>query len=401
MHTIKTSKELDAIFEKHIHIKSNLETTLRKFRYKWISLGDHSTFLSSPYLGVHDITFPTAYNNIYLEDVIGIDNVKQLTKELNQAGFNIGKIASNPFYSVTVWLMRKHLNNPKMLRELYLIFAYKYMTNIYYGYFSYKVDIKIAKAVFEKLSNNFKLKRLGSWEAYLEYRTKDILPGKTPDTDGTDVKYLKLDYNISPVEQLVRVIADLTNRIRLTIQAQYNILNNTVKDKSKHIGTSSNMAEDEEGNKYLADTNSNTEKLLQTLDNRLSSKYNFIKLDLTTLVSELYNIPMPQFLTTLKYTYTEASKDTKVKDLLKVSVVYTSNKLKDKELNKIKDILTAVRNITGTSKVVDKELIYIKKENMKIAKNSIKGIKGYMAKKIVNALYVYVVLLIFVSKNRG
>jgi len=61
--------------------------------------------------------------------------------------------------------------------EIYYLFAYKAMSSLITHYFNkYNLDIAIAKAVFERLSEKFILKKKGNWQGVFTHQAGVILP---------------------------------------------------------------------------------------------------------------------------------------------------------------------------------------------------------------------------------
>jgi len=154
-------------------------------------------------------------------------------------------VISTPIYHVLMYYMRLAIKKDERLAmDIFKLMCYRIITSLLSQRFGiFQGDYATSKAAFEILSNQYKIKSLGTWDKYFEYRfTNDI------SKDGKWYREL-LKYDC---DDILLIIADVQNKIRKTI----NLLTGTVFEKYQDrlaIRVLSSTVADEEGNLKVRD----------------------------------------------------------------------------------------------------------------------------------------------------
>lgn len=388
----------------HLKYDKNFYNKISEFRIKWSQKDDnYIEFLGGNLTGVHPIRFSTVDEDTFFIDILNIDQNSIRNDFFKVDGIDKDrKVTSNVTYLTIIYLMHKVTISTtlgeyriKLLKELYYIFAYKVISGRIAHYFKYDVEPAIAKVVFEKLSNRFLIKRLGSWQKVFEYRAKDILP-----PEGLHAgKLIKLT-----TDDGVKIIADMQGRIREIIKNIYVVLME-VKDQNEKIYSSSMIVDDEEGSSTRDSIGSydNYARYVRTI---IESPNDFINDDLVYLVTTVIkNIDRDKFIDTLKY----ISKNIKVKpeskdDFIKIAIETTINYSRTKNIvgnyNKhIYNILIFMKGYWSSSSVRDTDVKHIKNYLNNVAQTA----TGKKTKWLLATITIGVLLYIFlraIVKNK-
>jgi len=361
-------KSVEEVMLKHFgNLKADRKLTkqLRAFRFDWIQKDPiYAEFLGSNLFGVHEIRFSRMDDdNLFVESLgvshIDIDNDVKDTKGIEPSY----QVSSNGILQSLIFLMHLYTvsklsdkDKHEGIYEVYNIFAYKVISSLYYGYFDYQVTEPIAKTVYEKLSNKFLLKKLGSWQNVFDYRTKDVLP--------KGLHYDKLKSYTT--DDCVRMANDLQGRIRELVKNIYGVLVAVTKEKD-YIKTSSTTQEGDDGAE-TKDVIERPEKYLTYARSIYSAEYDFVDYDIVYLLGDISkNLDTNEFVKTLKYLSNEViirpdDKD----DFISVSILQTIKYINEKNIShdyagNIYNIINMMKGYWSSSSVKDKEVKHVKK----------------------------------------
>lgn len=221
-----------------LRIDSEFYKIIESFVYKWANKNDdHIEFLGGNTIGVQVVRFSVQDDRIFYDNFnINYEDIKD--KILKVKGIDkTRKVASNPHYLTLMYFIYRTYDSKilseemklKLIKYIYTIFAYRVISGRLTHYFKYPLDPEVAKTVTEKLSNRFILKKMGSWNKLIEYRTKDVLPG------GLHYKTL----NTLEIEPIQKTVADLFIRIKDVFKNIYKVIiavldsNNIIKSENK------------------------------------------------------------------------------------------------------------------------------------------------------------------------
>lgn len=392
-------KKINQVFEEHLKdlvIDKKLYDELHSFRIKWSQKdSDYIEFLGGNLTGVHPVRFSSLDESKFFVDILNVDQTS-LQYDLHQCdGIDKAmKVSSNVVYLTIYYLMHRFATSKlpnelkkEALEELYFIFAYRVITSLISYYFKYSVNISTAKVVYEKLSNRFLIKRLGTWQKVFQYRTKDIMP-------GTGIHYFRvLTCN---ADNATRMIADLQGKIRGYIKTIYLVLIDVNANNEKII--SSTMLEEDDDGVGIKNTINIDIGLISYIRSVISRPNDFINDDLVYLIQGLLpNLSPDKFVDTLKY----ISENPQVKpgdpdDFIEVSIVATLTYLRTKNItsdyNKhTYEILNLMKRYWSSSSVKDERIRYTKNYLYNVAGNA----TGLKTKWLLATISIGVLLYVF------
>lgn len=375
---------------RHLSFDVKLLMEFKKYRLNWAQKNSsHIEFLGSNLTGVHPIRYSSVDEDMFFIDILGVDQNKLRNDLYLVPGITKAhKVASNVTYITLVYLMHMFLqsnlkNDDKLdaVRELYYIFAYKAISSLYTNYFPYQVTESIAKMVYERLSNRYLIKKLGTWQEVLDYRTKDLLPG--------GIHYNRI-LNLN-TDNATRSIADMQSRLRENIKEIYTVLIE-VNANNERIYSSSMIQTDEDG-ESTRDITIRPDNYILYINSVIRNENDFINDDLIYLITSIVpNIDKEKFVLTLKEL-------TKLQDyaFVETIIVATINYMRTKNIinnyeQQTYEILTNMKGYWSSSSVKDKELIRIKKHLYDVASKATKKKTKWLLATITIGVLLYIFL---------
>lgn len=394
-------KTLTEVFEKHlpdIVFDKKLYLEIQKFRLEWSQKSNiYPEYLGSNLTGVHPVRFSSQDEDKFFIDLLNADQTKLRNDLHNVKGIIKTRIVtSNVTYLTLSYLMHGFINSKLIgrdrdnaLKEVYYIFAYKVMTSLLSRYFkNYNADVALAKAVYEKLSNKFLLKKLGSWQALYEYRAKDILP-----PSGLHAKRLAR----YTVDDATRTIQDLQGRLRDILKVIYGVLME-LKQTNEKINYSAILEEQEDG-VGLKDITNDHSITVSKLHNIFNKENDFINDDLIYLVTTLFkNIDRDNITETLRYMSSNiiikpGDKD----DFISATMLSAFKYLRTKGIvnNYNKEALKIIITLKGywsSSSNRDKSVAVVKKRIAKIVEEATGKRTKWISGTIAIGIMIYIFL---------
>lgn len=365
------SRDIKDVMSAHIKVTDDLKSLsleINRFNLVWIQKSDvYIEFLGSNLFGVHQIRFSENDENMLFLDVLKTDRNLLRTdiytlKDINKKR----KVTSDETLLTLVYLMHVYATSnlddnakDEAIKNLYYTFAYKVISSLYSHYFSYSVDVSIAKAVYEQLTSRFLLKKLGSWQEVFNYRSKDVRVG------GLHYKRL-LNFNTI---WATKIVSDMQGRIRELLKYMYPVLIKVKDQNLKVVSTSIIEEGDEEDG--IRDSTSRPDVYVNYLRSIFNKPNDFLNDDLVYLIKTVNpNVDEEKFVDTLKYiTNNVIPKIGDESDVIENIVQISINYLKTKNIhnnfnNHAYDILKYMKGYWSSSSVKDpvvkrtKELVY-------------------------------------------
>jgi len=282
-------KEISEVFLYHvgnIKIDKKLYDSLRAFRTNWIYKNEsHINFMSSNLIGVYPIRFTKSDE----EEIYAIFNLdfRSLRDDLHDLPdiYKERHVSSNPRYLLLLYIAhltiiskQSERNKNKLLLEIYFILAIEIFSSLMTNFYKFSLDKDVASAVFEKLSNKFILKRVGSWQKLFENKAEDIYEPK-----GVHVKRLKTFKTVDATY----VIADLQGKLRSIVKEMTKVVYE-VKETAESRDTRSLLATDEEGDEKLLDVIHSNNIYHTSILDIIYRKNEFVNEDYIKIMKELY-----------------------------------------------------------------------------------------------------------------
>jgi len=394
--------DIKKFFNKNVNgIEPSIKLTkkLKNFRLSWSTKDDnYLDFLGSHLLGVYPIKFSKRDDGMLMNETLGMSDYEDLQKEIYRVkgvekNFNIG---SNIIYQTLLYIahsysISKSLNRDEReagMIEVCLIIQYRMFTSLHTRYFSYYVPEHIASSVYNKLSNKFLIKRLGSWQDVFLHRTNMCLDKSVP--INSRIK----SYN---TKDSLDALSNIQTNIREQIKVIYGMLIDVIEnddiiqqDKATFIGGENNTVQ-------LKDSDINIYKIIGNMKSIATNSNDFIDRDTILIVISLYNkIKFDEFHSILKNVSDVDKVEVKeveaiVEKVLLISYTYLSKiNLNIEKRENIPKAITAVRYYFSSSKVNNEDIVEVKKEIKKLVLKHTKIKTKWLVSSYILAYIVYV-----------
>lgn len=373
----------------------NFYNLLRSFRLSWAQKSDdYIEFLGNNLTGVYPIRFSIQDEEILYNDIYGIDQ-----KEFQQEVYKVKGIdknlrtISNATFILLMYTAHMYTNGPKSMstklredavKEAYYVFIYKVISSRTAHYFKYNVDISIAKAVNERMTNKYLIKRFNSWQEVFEYKTLDLLKG--------GIHYKRM-VNFS-TDDCGRVISDMYTKMNDVFKNNYQVLLE-VKEANERIQSTSliTQREDDEGIKDITKRDDNYSNYIKGI---ITSKADFINVEIAELVAgSLNNITGNDLILALNVV-TELDHlviDPKVDTILVNSIEYlTRKKLNRDFIKNLYEIVITLSSFWKSSNFRDRQCKEVKEYFLKLVKSTLKRKVKTIAINVCVAIIVYIVI---------
>ncbi len=389
--------DIEKVFEKHLsHIKfdKNFYKLLQTFRIYWVNKNpNHVEFLSGILLGVHPIRFTIDDDAHFWIDILEID-VDVIRKDLHNLPdiYPERNVTSNVFYLTITYIMRKFtLSNMSKsdtlsaIEETYLIFAYKALSSLDSHYFKFSLDPETALVVSEKLSKKYQIKQFGSWQATLEYRSKDFKEG------GLHAKRL-IDYT---TVNATLILSDAQGRLRDIYKQIWGVLAKVLEEGASHSSTSL-VGTDATGEDNLRDVIDRPDQYVFYIKSIVHDQTEFIKTDLIKIISSMFsNVDISDVLVSLKYISERSGRDKGIDEIIEsvmtINIDYLSTSGFRSEYDQsIIAVIKAIKGLWSRNRVKNKSLEVTKKNLTRIIKKGT-GIKTtWKISTIVLSVVIYI-----------
>lgn len=386
---------LQEVYDQYLKVKpdSNLLSNIKMFRIAWAQKNDeHIAYLGNSLIGSYRIIFSTLDENTFFEALLGLD-YKEIQQELyNVKGIDKNmKTISNCFYLTCVYLMylftnSKYLSDKQRVegvKEVFYVMSYKMLSSLNTHYFKYPIDESVAKAINERMTLKFLVKRFDNWQNVIDYKSEDVLKKGIHENRISDM---------SNADDATRVISDIQTKYRDMYKNHFAVLLE-VNQQNERITSSSliTKTEDGEGIKDIVNRPDNYINYLKSIINYPNS---FINQDLVYIVMSLFKgVDEQQMFTFLKYLSQEEikEKDWIVETTIISSLEYLISKKRTKDFVKyMYEILLILKSYYSSSNTRNQDNKKLKKILQDLVKKSVKRANGSVCSKLSIASIIYI-----------
>jgi len=400
--------EINEYFNQYVnHIKFDRELAryLHMFRIGWMQKNnDTITFLSGKLLGVNPVRFTRDDDDSLFVDILGMD-LEKLTPEIHKLK-DINKnfiIASNPKYLFLTYLLHK-FNTSKLdkkiiedaIMDIVLIMQYRMFSSLLTNYFKFNADVGVATMTYEKLSNKFLIKQVNNYQEVFEHRSPIVLKGG-----------LHYDRSIKcTTDDTTRIITDIQTRLRSMVKYIYVVMLNVIENGDKIHSTSMNQS-NHEGEESLRDIVDTPERYINHLKKVISNENDLINDELLYVIGNLIpNIQLDILKDTLKYmSNIYLSNHKKIDELLELTIMTSIRYLNHKSVThnydgRLDTVLSLLKGYWTSSKIKDKDVVYIKKRYSRIIKKGTGINTSWRIITITIGLLLYLFVRSLINKNQ-
>lgn len=396
----KMYKDIKDVYAHHLagmKFDIKLYTAIRNFRIGWsVKSPDYIEFLGSNLLGVQAIRYSTLDDETFFNDILGID-LKILKMDLHALnGINSNwKVSSNPTYLTLIYLMYAFINSndigkntQAVLDELYYIFAYKTISSKITHGFKHQVKESIAKATYERLSNRYILKKVGSWQKLFEYRAGDVDNSK-----GLHYKNLtRLD-----TDKAVIIINDLQGRINDVFKNIYGVMMEIINGDGNAINNSSLNTTNAEGEESIADITDRPDKYIMYLKDIIGKPTDFVNNDVLVLTCSVMNNNETELVKKVLIDMSNEKLDKDMTEVINVVILNSisylkSNNIESNYVDNLMEVLISLKGYWSSSRITEKDSVEVKKILNKIVSKSIHK----KTKWLIVTIVINIILFIFI-----
>jgi len=394
------NRDIKVVFTDRLeHIKWNMSfyNELKKVRLSWVGKDPmYAEFLGGNTIGVQPIRYSAQDMDMLFIHLLGIDRTS-LDKELSKL-VGIEKtfiVSSDVTYLTLGYIMHKFATLPifknvmvEAIRNTYYIFAYRALGSMMYHWFGmYNLDQAVAIAAFEKLTNQYLIKKLGSWEKLLEYRANDLLP------NGAQWDRVTA-YTTSDA---TRMVADLQGALKDQMVNLRGIIEEILKSGSK-INVVSKLETYEE-NITLSDVSNQYIEYKNYIHTIIAIPADFVDTDLIYVLlnildkSNIKQNDLVHILSSISKLYNDKKIEADLIDkIIITSIEYLTTKgiINNYHVNLIV-IIKTLKGYWSASSVRHKDVLYIKNKLNTICKsNGIKQTNKVVTLVIFIAIYIFI-----------
>lgn len=375
-----------------------LLSKFRSFRYSWGNKSEeYMEFLSNGLIGVYPIRFSLRDEGFIFKDILNIDQNTLQNEVYKVPGINKDfKISSNILNLTLVYFMHKFYLSPDLkdaekkeaMKELYSIFSYKQIGSIYAHYFSYNVDVNLAQSVYEKLTNQYLIKKLGNWQAVFNYQAELLLP---PNGNNAD-RIIGFE-----TQDVVTAVNDMRNRISSLVKNVCEVLFDHIDNNDNTIKTTGKIGVNESGEDEYIDETISTHNYINTIKYSMVNVNDFVNPELVHIVKTfLPNLNKDKFLEALYYIVaiepTRVNQYDYISSIIRTSLTYLRGKgIVNNYKRRSIECINKLKGYFSASKVKEADII----ETKKVLENMIGEGLGTKTKWIITPIVIGICLYIF------
>jgi len=394
-------KSLVKLLQDEIKVDHALLIRLKRFKLIWINkVPNRIEFLSSPHIGVVPIRFLPTEEETFFNNVLDLD-MGYIRKAIHRLpGINKDwKVGGNVFYLACVGIMSilkdskslKPLDVNNGISDLFMLMSYRFLTSMTVVGFQYDLQLGIAEQVYEKLPRRFLIKKLGSWDELLKYRTKDFLP------KGIYNKRLARANN----KELVKLVAAVRTRLAGHFQEQYDVIEKVKEHEERRLNSS--LVKEGDDGEYMVDMVNLNREYFTYAKTIVPIKSEFMDRDIMKVVTEVFNrINEDEFKHVLEAISDRYLKDKSidhiVNSVLKANIEYIyGSKLYPPYDKRILKVLLHCKGLWTSSRVKNEDVLYVKEHLGKLVIDITGKKTEWLIVPLVTAVAMYIFLKTVIS----
>lgn len=397
-------------------IDERLIKELKNFKNDWIRKKEsHINFLGGNLLGPYEIIFSDADRTTYFnilgiydfkelgQDILKLKDIQEIKDKAMKEGKAKGdrKVSFDVFNLSILWLCHEYSiiykNDLKKYQEavdlIYFIYAVKVFGSRYILFFSnYSLEIETAKAVYEKLSGKFLIKKYDNWDRVINHLGKKLY---SKDESGFDSRIR----NLTTIDGLY-MAQDLHGSITSIYKNIFEVILEVKKSGEKLRTTSSVDTTGEED--QIRDLIDSPVTYIEYMKNIVVSQTGFVDFAVVDIVVDIYpKINEKIFKQTLTAISMSALEDKTINDYfiempILLSIEYLGSSTGANYVANIESAVVSLKNYWSSSSVKQKEVTLTKEKIRKfLEKNT-----TYSSKHIISNMVLAIIMYVFIKAVR-
>lgn len=394
----QTLKELFDTELSSINFNTKLVRDINLFQVSFtVRNQDHAEFFGGHLTGCHVLRYTNMDFAKWFEffDI----NDQKLTKLMHQVpSVNpTFKITSDLFNVVNIYLTHRFLTSdlPDKLKiqaatDCLLVTQYRTISAIITQRFIYPADKNVAQKTFERLSNRFLLKKLGTWQKLFEYRAKELLTKES-------IHFRALMHFNNDTE-ILYAVSDMHNRISDAIKNIYgeHMKAHAAGDKITSAGgTGSNL----NGEMEFKDKHVREADMVDYVVDVLGERNNFVRRELMDVVlNSMKNVQEQLLLQSLTWLTDNALSNHRkdilhyIEDIFRYSLAYLSDEGRPSNPNDIAQVITNLRGSLMSSRSTDETLLSMRTDGAHLVRIATHKQNEQLVASIRTATILYIFL---------
>jgi len=386
---------------KDVRFNKALMDAFYHFQIKFVNKNqEHLEFFGSNLMGVHRVRFTPKDESIIFNEILKIDttaidedldDVKAINKSFNVSSDVFNIVMS---YCVHRFLTSQALSDKQKkfgALQAALIWNYRLLTGLMARRFKYALDEETAKLAYANMSSKFLIKKLGSWQAVLNFRAEELLSPKS-------IHYKALlSYNDDIAT--VYVMNDVQGRLRGMMNKVFRDIVEA-KDSKRRIFSNSSTMIGSDGEEILNDKIGGLESYVEYALSVTHDETTFLKNELVGLILQM--MPTTQEHILLKVLkaipeYSHGKQHELIEKIVRLTIVHSYDYLKThstvlRKTNDLPGLLSRLRGAYLSSRSGNDELMELRS----LGETFIKDVTGIKNESIVSSARTSVFLYICV-----
>lgn len=411
---MKSKTLLEVLDNRFSHLKFNkvLASKFYKFHIDFTHKNEeHMRFFGGNLMGVDIVRFTNKEVNIFFNDILDsdIDDIADDILECKAINQDF-TVSSDTFNLVCMFIIHGFLTlkfltsnllndkeKDKAALDVALIFNIRVLTSLMSHYFKYPADEATAKATYANLSFKYLIKRLGSWNEVLLYRSNEMVV-KGGLHRNTFEKF-------NDDEEIVKMVNDCQGRVRDLLKNVYAEFIR-VHESKERIHTSTSTMIDTDGVEVIKDKSHGLENYTNYILNVVPDYNSFIKKELVDIVLDLMQTTQRNnFIKTLEWITANITnkKYDIIEEFVKLTMVHSYEYLENNSttLHHTKDLagfMSRLRGVYLSSRSTDSNLLQLRELGHKLITDAIKISNDNSVSSIRTSIMLYINLRAY-TKN--
>lgn len=389
---------MDEIFSK-VKFDKQLLKKLIEFKINYIYKNDeHTDFFSHGVTGVNNKIYFTNNDFHKFYTILNIDPGR-VGKAIRQSKtFNHEwKLEGDEYNQITIYVAHRFLISSELSKaeqitgatEGILLFLLRSISAIITDRFIYPADPGVANLTFEKLSNKFLIKQLGSWYEVLKYRASEVVK-----QEGLHYQTL-IDYDDDI--KVRYILTDTQTHVSSLVKNIYaeHMLNSKAGERIK-VRTMTNL--DMEGVDSFNDQVGGIEESIRYVISNIPDKNGFINQSLIVVVTNILPTAneklIKEVLTFISDNFYDTTQNETIKLFVQSSIRYSLNYINDNGLIKeygknLAGLLKKVKGAINSSRSSDPELLTLRDLGEMVVRSSLKRVNDQVVNNTRTAVILY------------
>lgn len=390
------AEAFNLLFE-HVEFRNELAKALSDFRVQYMTANrDHIEFFGGNLLGVNPVRFKdTDVANFFAIFDLDYKEVVREVREVTTIDHKF-KVGGDVFNLTIIYLIHRVWNSKmsssekqKAAYELAMIFFCRCCAALISANFTYSADPKVAQLAYSNLSQKYLIKKLGSWNKVIDYRSKALLDRSSP--HYATLLYFREDPKVQ------YAISDSQGRIRDMFRGYYSEFM-LVHEDGASLAQQSAYVEGEEGELSLRDKTTGPETYIFYVRSVISDRETFIRDDLLQIIARNNtNTSVRAVVSSLEWLsegYSDPKRHKLVDDFVSRVLVQMAHFMQyNIEANRHKDlayVMGNLKNLFLSTRSIDPDLLKIRELGEKILKDA----QGEMSSSLIMATRTAVIMYI-------